>query len=377
MKQAEMRPMAFLAGIPAFRHPAGAGLATGRRVKRRLACASLLLLLAAAGCARVGPPRPPFRRIPPPPEQLAAGQAGPTLQLTFTLPTRNIDGSPIHGPRALEVFGGLIPPGGDVRDTIGWGEVIATVAGADLPAVTRENRVTLPLDVQRKLGENAEGKAAFAVRFSNEKGHWSAWTPLLFTVVARPLAAPAAVRAEAVKGGVRVAWTLPETAVPGDGFVVYRKELPSGEMAEAISVGPGAGGALDADCRPDLRYEYSVTGFRNVGGQRVLGAFSAPVEVDTRDVFPPDVPTAPSVVEEEGRLRVIWNPVPDLDVAGYLVFRSPGGDAWVQATGEAVAASSWVDPEADPARPWTYRVVAVDGRGNRSGPSVVASWEGR
>ncbi len=377
MKQAETRAMAFRAGTPAFRQPGGPRRPAGRGAKRRLAAAALLLLFAIAGCARVGPPRPPFRRIPPPPEQLAAVQAGPALQLTFALPARNIDGSPIHGHRALEVFGGLIPPGVDVRDTIGWGEVIATLDAAGLQAVTRENRVALLLDVQRKLGENADGRAAFAVRFSNEKGHWSAWTPLLFTVVARPLAAPPAVRAEAVKGGVKVAWAASDAAAPGDGYVVFRKELPSGDMVEAVSVGPDASEALDAECRPGLRYWYFVAGFRRVAGQRVLGAFPSPVEVDTRDVFPPDVPTAPSVVEEDGRLRIIWNPSPDPDVTGYLVFRSAEDGAWAQATGETVAASSWVDPEADPARRWKYRVMAVDGRGNRSEPSVAADWEGR
>lgn len=338
--------------------------------------AGWLLLLAVAGCARVGPPSPPFKRVPPPPEKLEAWQEGDVIRVRCVLPSENLDGSPIHGIRAVEVYGGIVPPGTRPPDTVGWGGVVELEEGDRLNALLNKQAfaVDIPLD---KLGPFETGRAGLSVRFANEKDHWSVNTPVVIIPVARVGGAPGAFSARVEKTGVALAWEPAGGTVPADGFVVRRRELPDGAATDFDAPSPDAAAFRDTGIRFDTRYAYAVAPFRNTEGGRVLGAFSAPAEVDTKDVFPPDVPSGLSVVEEEGRLRLIWSPVADPDLAGYLVFREGGEPrAGSCLTREPLAAASFTDPDADPARRWAYRVVAVDRRGNRSAPSETAEWEG-
>ncbi|MBP7865849.1 MAG: hypothetical protein KA419_07845 [Acidobacteria bacterium] len=325
----------------------------------------------------MGPPQPPFKRVPPPPEKLEAWQEGDVIRVRCVLPAENLDGSPIHDIRVVEIYGGIVPEGVHPLDTVGWGGVIETEEGDRLKALLKGKEFAVEIG-REKLGDFETGRAGFSVRFANERNHWSVNTPVLILPVARVGGSPGALSARVEKTGVVLEWKPPAGTVPRDGYVVRRRELPGGAAADVGTVGPDATDFRDADLRFETRYAYSVAPFRNTGGGRVLGAFTPPTDVDTKDTFPPDVPTGLSLVEEEGRLRLIWNPVADADLAGYLVYRA-GGDSSGETclTPKPLAAASFTDTDADPARRWAYRVVAVDRKGNRSTPSETAQWEGR
>lgn len=339
--------------------------------------AGWLLLLAVAGCARVGPPQPPYQRVPPPPERVEVWQEGDVIRVRCSLPTENLDGSPIHGIRSVEVYGGIVPPGTQPLDTVGWGGVIEREEGDRLHALLEKQVFAIDLGLD-KLGPFDTGRAGFSIRFANEKDHWSVNTPVVIIPVARVGGTPGTFSARVEKTGVALVWEPSGGTAPADGYVVRRRELPDGAATDVDIPGPAASGFRDTGIRFDTRYTYAVASFRNTEGGRVLGAFSSPAEVDTKDVFPPDVPSGLSVVEEEGRLRLIWNPVADPDLAGYLVYRSGAesqGETCLNPT--PVTAASFTDSDADASRRWQYRVVAVDRKGNRSAPSEPAEWEGR
>ena len=105
------------------------------------------------------------------------------------------------------------------------------------------------------------------------------------------------------------------------------------------------------------------------------GAESAVVTIAYRDVFPPAAPTGLVAVAGGGGGRVpaldlVWDASADDGVTGYVVYRREGGEFKRLAT---VAVPAYRDVGVTPGVAYTYRVTAVDARGNESAASAEIS----
>lgn len=88
-----------------------------------------------------------------------------------------------------------------------------------------------------------------------------------------------------------------------------------------------------------------------------------------KDTFAPAAPKGLSAVGSEGAISLIWEAVPDADLAGYLVFRGEAGGAPRPLTPEPIKETTFRDTTAARGARYVYTVVAVDAVGNRSVPS--------
>ena len=73
----------------------------------------LILLVAAAltaGCGKKGPPLPPLIKLPAPPADFTAQRRGSKVDLQFTVPSANIDGTRPANVERVEVYGFTGPP---------------------------------------------------------------------------------------------------------------------------------------------------------------------------------------------------------------------------------------------------------------------------
>ena len=70
----------------------------------------ILFLALAAGCGRKSPPVPPGTLKPRPPENLKYTITGDGVVISWDVPTKNEDGSPIFGLKGFEVFRAEEPP---------------------------------------------------------------------------------------------------------------------------------------------------------------------------------------------------------------------------------------------------------------------------
>ena len=114
----------------------------------------------------------------------------------------------------------------------------------------------------------------------------------------------------------------------------------------------------------------------------VASAPSAPVMVDTQDVFPPAVPKGlvATYSETTHSVDLSWAPDMEPDLAGYVVERSlipegtSQGDAspWTRLA-EGVAVPGYSDAQVKPGREYRYAVRAVDRHGNTSAASPSVS----
>jgi hypothetical protein len=343
-----------------------------------------MVLVILAGCARVGAPLPPLKREPPPVGELAAAQEGGELVLRGRLPEANSDKSPIRSYRRLEVTGAERPPGTGAESFDGvlllpmasW-EDAALAPYLDLA----KRRFEVRIPILDRFGE-ADGMVAVRVRFQNEREHWSPWSGLLVHPVGRVALPPENLSTRMDAEGIHLSWALAAANFDGtrpavaNGVQVFRRELPQGAAEPAGEAAFPAAALTVTEFRSDSRYAFAAAAFRRIGDVVVRGGLSPWIEVDTRDVYPPPAPVSLAVVVEEGKIRLIWDPVASPDLAGYLVFRSDGpGQESRSQTPAPVADPSWTDPAADPAAPHWYRVVAVDTHGNRSNFSEEIAYE--
>jgi hypothetical protein len=98
----------------------------------------------------------------------------------------------------------------------------------------------------------------------------------------------------------------------------------------------------------------------------LAGEFSLPVEVQASDVFPPGVPTGLAAVATVGAngagpsIDLSWQVDPDVDLAGYVVYRREGDGAWQRISGAtAVVEPAFHDDQVQAGRSYHYAVSAV------------------
>jgi len=96
-------------------------------------------------------------------------------------------------------------------------------------------------------------------------------------------------------------------------------------------------------------------------GQAVESDPSVVACATPRDTFPPAAPTGLQAVAGEGAISLIWEPNPEVDLAGYVVLRgiAPGGKL-ERLTREPIKETTYSDTTAKPGVRYVYVIVAVD-----------------
>jgi hypothetical protein len=234
--------------------------------------------------------------------------------------------------------------------------------------------------------ENPTGFVTYAVEEMNSKGHSAGLSNQVAIPVAPTLASPSELSAQLSGEGVTLSWT---GSAPGElpSGLSYRYEIerrPVGSPAYIIvgEVPPSSGGSfLDKTFEWEKNYEYRITTLTQVQSQgisaSVQGESSHPVEVFTRDIYPPAQPVGLqavfSSVGQKPFIDLIWAPVTSADLAGYNIYRSEAGGPATRLNTDLVKSPSYRDSAVVPGKTYAYSVSAVDVRGNESAKSEEAS----
>jgi hypothetical protein len=181
-------------------------------------------------------------------------------------------------------------------------------------------------------------------------------------------------------------------------------KLPAAKRMSGFEQGKGAGmevvlldagvstggtATLDTSALANEPYKYAAERVRSVdAGGHVLEMHSGEsplVAFTLRDTYPPPPPTDLSVAgftQGEGAavtysVDLIWQPVDDANLAGYLVYRQ-ALDGQGNATGERVkltqeplALPAFHDATTDAKQGYRYSVTAVDPKGNESAAATA------
>jgi len=151
-------------------------------------------------------------------------------------------------------------------------------------------------------------------------------------------------------------------------YLLYRQEDGAARV-QTHTVPPGQRRFEAYDVAPGHTYTFWLTAADSAGNE---SARSERQRVVMRDAMPPrSVRNVHGEALEAGGVRLSWEPVAALDLAGYHVYRAASATGTYEKVHEGLLAErTWVDPAGE-AGQW-YRILAVDTSGNESRPGEPA-----
>jgi len=374
----------------------------GRLKQCAWAALAVGLLCAATGCGTPGAPQPPSLNLPERVTDLAVLRTGNQVSLTWTMPVRNTDKLLLKDAVSVAVCR---------RE--GDGPCLAAGELSLLAGAKGGFTETLPAG----LTTGSARVLSYSVELKNRKGR-SAGLSNAVSILAGTAPDPiAGLAAEAHKEGIVLRWRSARAAEAESGSVgaairLHRKLItpvpeaksksqldplasPLEPMERNLLVESGtreeAGRALDKDIHFGQTYEYSAQRVLRVrvSGQtlELAGLPSAPVRIEARDVFAPAVPVglaAIATVPEPGSnptagepakagpsIDLSWQPDRDANLAGYVVYRREGEEAWKRISPEQpLAVPAFHDAHVLPGHEYRYAVTAVSEGNYESARSI-------
>jgi hypothetical protein len=330
--------------------------------------AAALLVAALGACGRKGPPVPPERRVPQQVTDLRGVVREGRIELEWSVPRRRLDGSRLVDPGQARVFraedaGTADPkPALLVKDRIAGYTEVASIRLADPPSpLVTGGRTRFPDQQGLTVGR----RYTYVVATTDSQGRTSAPSPrLTLSFLATP-EPPTGLRGEPGERQVRLAWNPPERLSDGsavDAPLVYeilRSAAADAPLTAVSRTEPGATSTVDGGLENDRTYHYAVRAIRQEGETAAEGATSARIALTPIDVTPPAPASNLVAVPSQGTVRLSWTPSPDADVAGYVVYRSGGGEPMVRVGSVRAPGTTFTDRDV-PAGAYRYTVTAQD-----------------
>jgi len=326
--------------------------------------------------------------IPEAVTDLSARQRGDGGLLTFTAPSKDIEGERLATPPSMEILRAFAPASAQAPAS-GSLSVVYTVPGQLLDQYLAGDRVEFADPIQpEEIARHAGERMFYLVRGRVSKRAASEVSNTASFIV-HPAPAPIAdVRATVVEAGVQLNWEPPATVSGGaplatlGGYKIYRTEPAAGTASgatrppQALAGDSSSPNFLDAQIEWGKTYSYTVRSVARYGSEEVESGESRAIEVTPKDIFPPAPPLdlivvfVPAAGATPAAVELSWAISPEPDAAGYYVYRK-GEDQenFQRVTPTLLPTPAFRDTPVIPGAAWTYAVSAVDRAGNESQPS--------
>jgi len=372
-----------------------------------IAIAALTAAALLAGCGMPGAPQPPSLDLPDKATDVAAVRNGDLVTLTWTMPRRNTDKLLLNGMVQARVCR-------TDQDTSAGAAACEAAGSTQFAAGTAANFTeTLP----SPLAAGSARRLTYYVELVNRKGRSAGLSKGASVAAGQVPGAIVGLTAEMRRKGVLLAWQPDAEGAGSTEIRLVRKLLtppaprhkPEPGNAQAGSQNLAGGGLLsapaeplertllvkadmqartiDEDVRFNERYEYRAQRVATVeaNGQtlELAGPLTDPVEVETKDTFPPSVPTGLAAVGTAGEngagnearpaIDLNWQPNAEPDLAGYIVYRREGSGEWQRISPvQPLVGSAYHDATVTAGHTYQYAVSAIDQEGHESARSAEA-----
>ncbi len=322
---------------------------------RRGGCGVLFCLLLSS-CGYVGPVVPPSPEVPNAITDLKVVESGGDLVVNFTTPTRTLDNLSIQRFSLLDL---RIGPYSEPLDLNKWAE---SAKEYDLPLPPEnEKDVARPANITFKIpAKDWSGKkVVVAVRSAIKKDKdYSNWSNVQQLLVEPPLAAPELAVMPTPQG---YKLTMKDEG-PGVSYEAYRQGAPD---QPPVPIGTSDKPEyIDNTAQFGTPYIYSVVAKKS-GAE---SPFSNKVPVNAPDVYPPATPSGLTGVASANAVELSWQRSPELDLQGYLLYRSTNGGPF-ERTGKITNLPAFTDTGVQHGATYRYQVSAVDRANNESARS--------
>lgn len=349
----------------------------------RPALLALLALLVLPACGRKGPPVAPEVRVPMPPTTLAATVHAGEIALTWGNPTRRADGSRLRDLDAVTLWRVVDQGAGAAKPAIlsgdrvvGYTRVVVIDLARPAPAVVDRNQV----QYVDRADLNDGTRYTYVVTATDFQDRTSAPSPRLSVVYITAPKPPTSLRGEAGERRARLAWDPPAELVDGrplSGTIRYdvlRASSPDAVPAPITKAPIAEREYSDTNLENDQTYYYSARAVRTDGDGTAVSEPSVPLALTPRKTTPPSPPAGLVTIVSGNAVRLSWQPSPEPDVAGYIIYRGRPGAEQERVGSVRAPATVFLD-EGVPSGAWRYAVSAFDAAAipNESGRSAEAS----
>jgi hypothetical protein len=348
-----------------------AGIA-GTAALAGVAAVAALGLLAAA-CGKKGDPRPAPRTIPQAIGDLAVRQRGFEVVLEMTHPKSTVAGLAFDGLDEVVLYelerpaatgaaatpAAVAPP--DRREFELAAKPTLRIGGAELASAISGDRITLRFRLPEPLPAPAPQRF-YAVRTHALAGEASELSNLVALLPRDVPAPPESFRVTGRKDGIELSWAADGAALAGHNL--YRRLATETGYGPALAeLAATSTGTIDRAAVYGQRYIYAATA---VAGRAPLveSALSVEREIAYDDRYAPETPVGLAALPGAGEIRLVWEPVSEPDVAGYVVERAEPGNDFHRVTQSPVTSPEHVDRGLASGFDFRYRVAAIDRVGN-------------
>ena len=341
--------------------------------RRRLG-AGLLAIVAVAACGKRGSPLPPLRSVPARIGDLAALRVDDRVDLSWTVPAANSDGTTLSNLTAVDIYAATttaaeaVPTAGAllVKERL-VARVAVRPTGAPVVAASPETRpapgerARFTDRVPNPLPAGAERRHYVVMPVTGERARPEARSE----VVSVPLpesALPGAPRDVAVtytEATLTVAW---QAAATGQSIrVLESAAVFDPAQAKALTAAPVTGASFALPVEFGRARCFVLRAVAVAGTVTSESAPTAPACVTPVDRFPPAAPTNLQAIQEGAAVTLVWSAVEAADLAGYIVLRGEGAGENMQALVSApVGSTSYRDLTVQPGVAYVYAVSAQD-----------------
>lgn len=353
---------------------------------RFLLAVTLLLALGLPACGKKGDPLPPVRLVPATTTGLGVAQRGREILIAVPYPTATAAGTALPALEELSLWSmSLSPPAApagvppppvtppDPRQFGALAQMVDRLDAAGIGSSVQGHHILLRRTMPAPPVDGGRQVLVFGIKTRATGGEDSAFSNLGLLEVQPSPPAPRGLEAKGEADGVRVQWEAPVGASPVLGFHLYRRDATAKVYGAPLATLTTEREYLDRGAPLGSRLIYTVTTVAAREPVVVESGVEAEIEVDHRDRYPPPSPRGMVALGEEGRVRLLWDPVTASDLAGYVVYRrDPGSEDFRRIAGP-ITGAEFGESGLVAGETYLYRVTAVDRPGNESEPSGAAA----
>jgi hypothetical protein len=379
--------------------------------------------VGSLACGQKGPPLPPLVLLPAPPV-VTADRRGTSVDVGFTVPNANDDGSRPANIARIDIFAingagagmtdlELVRRGTrvasvpvkspkDPNETVGAGEstdvleppegkgldqgavsavteqiAALTLARSDAAVSGRRNGAAAPL-----LGPSEAGFVRTYIGVGVDKrGRLGRFSKRVTVPLAMAPPRPSRPTIKYNETKITVSWQPPAAEEAVEPSLLPSRPLgsPSGTLAYNVYDSDTGARLTQAPVR-DLAFEdsriewgatrcYAVRAVKTIGASTLESEMGDPQCEKLVDTFAPAPPKGLNAVSSEGAINLIWETSMEPDIAGYYVLRGKPGAHLERITPTPVADASFLDSHVPAGVRFVYAVEAVDKAGNVSAQS--------
>ena len=332
-------------------------------------CCACLIGLAMSGCGKKGPLTLEPPKLPLPVENFALRQVGNRIIVEWSFPKllsdkkTSADSSRIG---KISIFS---------SEKLALAERFrkkAALLGRFDPAETKktdDKTFTTAIPLKTKALKEKQYYIAMLYEYGKKRSPLGTILPIKTMIPPRPVSDLKVSQENKV---ILLKWSKPAKDADDNplppilGYNVYRKIKVGKEetASKVLNQRPLQRETFeDNDSSQDGEYLYTVTALL---AERIESDFSNPAPIGIRDTFPPDTPGNLVTFTGADHVFLSWEPVKDIDLSHYRVYRkAPGGNEF-QLLGDRIQDPFFKDTTAIKGTTYTYCVSAVDRKGNES-----------